>query len=89
MERGRIKRPLLPYIPPSDPIQDAVEVKLITKKFKATLHDGTIVYHAVYDNGLNEAFITSARAKASSKHTKNPSYIYWTVLLDPMWLRIS
>jgi len=47
VERGRIKRPLVPYIPPADPIQGAVKGKASTKKFKVTLHDGTIGYHAV------------------------------------------
>ena len=57
MERGRIKRPPVPYIPPVDPIQDAVESKLSTTNFKITLPDETIVYHAVYRNGSNKAFI--------------------------------
>ena len=57
VERGRIKRPLVPYIPPVDPIQDVVESKSSTTNFKITLTDGTIVYHAIYENGLNEAFI--------------------------------
>ena len=57
VERGRIKRPPVPYIPPVDPIQDAVEIKSSTKNFKVTLNDGTIVYHAIYGNGLNEAFM--------------------------------
>ena len=57
MERGRIKRPPVMYIPPMDPIQDTVESKSNTKIFKITLNDGTIVYHAVYKNGSNKAFI--------------------------------
>ena len=28
-----------------------------TKSFKVSLPDGPIVYHAVFDNGLNEAFL--------------------------------
>jgi hypothetical protein len=55
VERGEIKRPPLPYIPPVDLIKDAVEGKLGTKNFKVSLPDGTIVYHAVYNNGSNEA----------------------------------
>ena len=57
VERGRIKRPPVPYIPPADPIQDAVEGKATTKKFKVTLHDGTTAYHAVYDSGSYKAFV--------------------------------
>ena len=36
---------------------DTVESKSGTKNFKVTLPDGTIVYHAVHDNGSNETFI--------------------------------
>ena len=36
---------------------DSVESKTGTKNCKVTLPDGTIVYHAVYDNGSNETFI--------------------------------
>ena len=57
MERGRIKRPPIPYIPPVDPIKDTVESKTSTTKFKVTLTDGAIVYHNMYDNGLNKAFV--------------------------------
>ena len=57
VERGNIKRPPVPYIPPVDPIHDAVEGKLGTKNFKVSLPDGTIMYHAVYSNGSNEAFV--------------------------------
>ena len=57
MERGKIKRPPVPYIPPVDPILDAFESKSGTKKIKDSLPDGTIVYHAVYGNGSNEAFM--------------------------------
>jgi hypothetical protein len=57
VEKGKIKRPLVPYIPPVDPILDTVEGKLGTKNFKVSLPDGTIVYHAVYDNGLNKTFM--------------------------------
>ena len=36
---------------------DTIESKLGTKNFKVTLPDGTIVYHAVHNNGSNETFI--------------------------------
>ena len=49
VERGKIKRPPVPYIPPVDPIRDSVESKSGTKNYKGSLPDGTIVYHAVYD----------------------------------------
>ena len=57
VERGRIKRPPVPYIPLVDPIQDAVESKTSTKKFKVTLTNGTIMYHNMYNNGSNKAFV--------------------------------
>jgi len=57
VEMGRIKRHPVLYIPPVDPIQDAVESKSSTKNFKITLYDGTIIHQAVYKNSLNEAFI--------------------------------
>ena len=56
-ERGKKKRPTVPYITLVDPILDTVESKSGTKIFKVSLLDGTIVYHAVYDNGSNEAFV--------------------------------
>ena len=57
VERGEIRRPPIPYIPPEDLIQESVEMKLGTKSFKVTLLDGTIVYHKVYDGCSNKAFI--------------------------------
>ena len=57
LERGKVRRPPIPYIPLEDPIQDSVEMMASSNKFKVTLPDGTIVYHKVYHNGLNEAFI--------------------------------
>ena len=57
VERGKIKQPPVPYIPPVDPIMDAIEVKLGNKNFKVTLPDGTISYHAVHDNGSYETFL--------------------------------
>ena len=57
MERGKIERPLVPYIPPVDPILDAVESKSGTKNVKVSLPDGTIMYHAVYNSSLNKAFM--------------------------------
>ena len=57
MERGRVRRPPIPYIPLEDPIQESIEKILGTKSFKVTLPDGTVVYHKVFDGGNNEAFI--------------------------------
>ena len=57
VERVRIKRPPVPYISPVDPILDAVAGKSSTTNFKITLPDDTIVYHAIYEHGSNEAFI--------------------------------
>ena len=57
VERGRIKRPPVPYIPLEGPIQDSAKSKASTTNFKITLPDDTIVYHDVYKNGSNEAFI--------------------------------
>ena len=57
MERGKIRKPPIPYIPPKDPIHDSVKKKSGSKSFKVTLPDGTIVFHKVYNNSSNEAFI--------------------------------
>jgi hypothetical protein len=59
--RGKIKRPPAPYIPPVDPILDTVENKLGTKNFKVSLPNGTIVHHAMYDNGSNKAFVSHVK----------------------------
>ena len=67
----KIKRPPVPYIPPVNPILDAVEVKLGTKNFKVSLPDGTIVYHAVYDNGSNESFVIHVKEVLSFCKRKN------------------
>ncbi len=56
VERVRVRRPPIPYIPPEDPIQESVEKISGTKSFKVMLPDGTIVYHKVYDGGTNKAF---------------------------------
>ena len=57
VKRGQIKRPPVPYIPMQDLVGDAVKDSAGTTSFKVSLPDGTIVYHAVFDNGLNEAFV--------------------------------
>ena len=57
MKRVGIKRPPVPYIPPVDSILDAAESKLGTKNYKVSLPNGTIVYHTVYNIGLNKAFM--------------------------------
>ena len=57
VERVKIKRTKVPFIPPVDPILDTVESKTGTKNVKVSLADGTIVFLAVYKNGLNEAFV--------------------------------
>ena len=56
VERGKIRRPLIPYIPTEDPIHESTEGKSWSKKFKVTLPDGTIVYHKVYNTGENKSF---------------------------------
>ena len=65
VERGKIKRPPVPYIPPVDPILDAVKNKSGTKNFKVSLPDGTIMYHAVYNNGSNKAFMIHVKEVTS------------------------
>ena len=50
---------------------DAVEVKSGTKNCMVSLPDGTIVYHAVHDNGLNETFIIHVKAVLSFCKRKN------------------
>ena len=57
VEKRKIKRPPVPYIPVPDLIGDAVKDSAGTKSFKVSLSDGTIVYHAVFDNGSNEVFV--------------------------------
>ena len=57
VERGEIRRPPIPYIPTEDLIQESVDAKSGSKKFKVTLPDGTFVYHKVYNTGENKAFV--------------------------------
>ena len=71
VEREKIKQPPVPYIPPVDPIMDAIESKSETKNFKVTLLDGTIIYHAVHDNGSNETFIIHVKEVLSFCKRKN------------------
>jgi len=71
VERGKIRRPPIPYIPPEDPIQESVESKLGSKSFKVMLPDGTIVFHKVYDNGSNKAFIIHVKEVLSLIKRKN------------------
>ena len=76
VERGKIKRPPVSYIPPVDTILDTVESKPGTKNFKVSLPDGTIVYHAVYGNGLNEAFVIHVKEVLSFCKRKNYDKFY-------------
>ena len=71
VERGKIKRPPIPYIPPEDLIQEFVKMKLGSKKFKVTLPDGTIVYHKVYNIGSNKACIIHVKEVLSLIKQKN------------------
>ena len=71
MERGKIRRPPIPYIPPEDPIQESVEKKLGSKRFKVTLLDGTIVYRKLYDSDSNEAFVIHVKEVLSLVKQKN------------------
>ena len=57
VERGKIKRPPIPYIPGADMIGDAVKDSAGTNSFKVSLPGWYYPYHAVFDNGLNEAFV--------------------------------
>ncbi len=50
---------------------DTVKSKLGTKNLKVSLPDGTIVYHAVYDNGSNEAFVIHVKEVLSFCKWKN------------------
>ena len=61
MDRSKIKRHPVPYIPPVNQLLDAFKSKPGTKNYKVSLPDETIVYHAVYDNGSNEAFMIHAK----------------------------
>ena len=71
VERGKIKRPPVPYIPQVDPILDTFESKSGMKFFKVSLPDGTIVYHAVYKNGSNKAFVIQVKEVLSLCERKN------------------
>ena len=71
VERGKVRRPPIPYIPTEDPIQETVDAKLGSKKFKVTLPDGTTVYHKVYDIGENEAFVIHVKEVLSLIKRKN------------------
>jgi len=71
VERGKVRRPPIPYVPPEDPIQESVEKISGTKNFKVTLPDGTVVYHKVYDGGSNEAFIIHVKEVIKLAERKN------------------
>ena len=54
IKRGKSKRPLVPYyFTLADLILDSVVNKPGTIYYKVRLPDGTMVYHAGYDNGSN------------------------------------
>ena len=55
---------------------DSIESKTGTKNFKVTLPDGTIVYHAVHDNGSNKTFIIHVKEVLSFCKRKNYYKIY-------------
>ena len=53
VERGKIKRPLVPHVPTRDPIGDSVKDASGATNYKVSLPDGIIVYHAEFDNDSN------------------------------------
>ena len=60
LEKGNISQNTVPSVPSTaEPKPDyrVVFVKKVTYRLSHSLPDGTIVYHAVYDNGSNEAFM--------------------------------
>ena len=57
VERGKIRRSPIPYIPTEDLIKESVEKTSGTNNFKVTLLDGTVVYHKVYESGSNKASV--------------------------------
>ena len=71
VERGKIKRSPVPYIHLVDPILDIVESKSGKKHFSVSLLDETVVYHAVYDDGLNKAFVIHVKQVLSFCKRKN------------------
>jgi hypothetical protein len=71
VERGKVRRPQIPYVPLEDPIQETVEKISGTKNFKVTLPDGTVVYHKVYDGGNNESFIIHVKEVIKLAERKN------------------
>ena len=66
----------MPYIPPVDPILDTVKNTSGTKNYKVSLPDGTIVYHTVYNNGSNEAFLIHVKEVLSFCEQKNYNKFY-------------
>ncbi len=80
VERGKVRRPPIPYIPLEDPIQEIVEKISGTKNFKVTLPDGTVVYHKVYDDGNNEAFIIHVKDVIKLAKRKNYFDYYETAV---------
>jgi hypothetical protein len=76
VERGKIRRPPIPYVPPEDPIQESVEKISGTKSFKVTLPDETVVYHKVYDGGSNETFVVHVKEVLNLIKRKNYNYFY-------------
>ena len=57
VERGKLKRPPIPYIPVEDAVSDTVKTSKGKKDFKVKLPDGTEISHSLYDSGSNEAFM--------------------------------
>jgi hypothetical protein len=76
VERGKIRRPPVPYIPPEDPIQESVEKISGTGSSKVTLPDGTVVYHKFYDGGTNEAFVIHVKEVLNLIKRKNYNDYY-------------
>ena len=56
--------------------QNADKNKSCTKNYKVSLPDRTIVYHAVYDNGSNEAFVIHVKEVLSFCEQKNYNKFY-------------
>ena len=62
-ERGRGKRPPIPYVPVVDPVQDAVNTK--ERPMKIKLPDKTEISVAIWNSGTPEAFLIHVREAIS------------------------
>ena len=73
VERGYTKRPPIPYMPFEDVIGELVKKASGASEYKLDLPGGTKVFHALWESGGVEVFLTHVMSNVS--YVKRKGYV--------------